>query len=228
MCAHRAPQRCASKAPKPVRHLRPAEPASQRKRLARSTASARQLIRASSQGPSQHGQVPSKMRKNAGVRFKRLQYFELRTHMDSDARRAYEPATVLHPGETVAEYLEFNGWSQRDLARRTELTPKTISEICSGKAPITPPTALALEKVFKRPAHFWLNLQRRYDEAQARLGLVAKTSEWREWAKQFPLREMRRFEWLGTKEPSTSDVDVLLTFFGVSSPNSWDAVWKAS
>lgn len=134
----------------------------------------------------------------------------------------------IHPGEMISEYLEFNGWSQRDLHRRTGLTPKLISEICSGKAPITPPTALALEKVFKRPAHFWLNLQRRYDEAQARVGLAAKISGWREWAKQFPLREMRRYEWLARSEPSTSDVDVLLDFFGVSSPSSWQAVWKAS
>lgn len=79
-----------------------------------------------------------------------------------------EPRSVLHPGETVTEYLEVHEWSQGELARRTDLTPKTISEICNGKAPITPPTALALEKALGRPAHFWLNLQRRYDEAQAR------------------------------------------------------------
>src|SRR5713101_6958299 len=226
MCAHRAPQRCASKAPKPVRHLRPAEPASQRKRLARSTASARQLIRASSQGPSQHGQVPSKTRKNAGVRFKRLRYFELRTHMDSDARREYEPATVLHPGETVAEYLEFNGWSQRDLARRAGLTPKTISEICAGKAPISPTTALAFEKVFRRPAHLWLNLQRQYDEAEARRRVFAKLSHWETWAKRFPFHEMIKRKLIEPGEEQR--VDALLRFFGVSSPDSWQSVWQAT
>ena len=75
---------------------------------------------------------------------------------------------VVHPGEIVSEYVEFHGWTQRDLARRTGLTPKTISEIYNGKAPLTPTTALALEKVLRRPAHFWLNLQRQYDEAEAR------------------------------------------------------------
>ena len=80
--------------------------------------------------------------------------------MDSDHLTVFEPTTVPHPGEAVVEYLEFRGWSQRHLARRTGLTPKTISEICNGKAPITPTTALALEKVLQRPAHFWLNLQR--------------------------------------------------------------------
>ena len=67
----------------------------------------------------------------------------------------FTPA-VVHPGEIVSEYIEFHGWTQRDLARRTGLTPKTISEILNGKAPVMPATALALEKVLRRPAHFWL------------------------------------------------------------------------
>src|SRR5258707_608255 len=62
----------------------------------------------------------------------------------------FENAAAVHPGEMIAEYLEFYGWSQRDLHRRTGLTPKLISEICSGKAPITPSTALALERLFQR------------------------------------------------------------------------------
>jgi addiction module HigA family antidote len=85
-----------------------------------------------------------------------------------DSNTSFEPTAVPHPGETVQEYLDFYEWSQRDLARRTGLTPKTISEICNGKAPITPTTALAFEKAFLRPAHLWLNLQRQFDEVEAR------------------------------------------------------------
>src|SRR6266542_2491242 len=106
--------------------------------------------------------------------------------------KLFEDAAAVHPGEMISEYLEFNGWSQRDLHRRTGLKTQLISEICNGKAPVSLSTALALEKVFLRPAHLLLNLQRRYDEAQARTSLSAKVSEWREWAKQFPLKEMRR------------------------------------
>jgi addiction module HigA family antidote len=141
---------------------------------------------------------------------------------------AYEPASVAHPGETVVDYLEFNDWSQRDLARRTGLTPKTISEICNGKAPITPPTSLALEKVFQRPAHFWLNLQRQYDEAEARHRVTAKLTNWRSWAEQFPLAEMKRYKWIDVEKRDESTVDALLKFFGVSSPESWQSVWQAS
>src|SRR5580692_4658257 len=67
----------------------------------------------------------------------------LRSRIPMDSNTSYEPTAVPHPGETVQEYLDFYGWSQRDLARRTGLTPKTISEICNGKGPITPTTALA-------------------------------------------------------------------------------------
>jgi HTH-type transcriptional regulator / antitoxin HigA len=147
--------------------------------------------------------------------------------MGNDTRLAYEPATVAHPGETVVEYLEFNDWSQRDLARRTGLTPKTISEICNGKAPITPATSLALEKVFQRPARFWLNLQRQFDEAEARQRAAAKQTDWKDWAGKFPLKEMRRLGWIERGNVELDTVDSLLSFFGVSSPDSWNTVWKA-
>lgn len=146
--------------------------------------------------------------------------------MNSVHQSSFEPNTVPHPGETVHEYLDFHGWSQRDLARRTGLTPKTISGICNGKAPITPTTALAFEKTFQRPARLWLNLQRQFDEADARSREFAKSQQWGKWTRSFPLKEMRKLNF--SLPLGRSDTDSLLTFFGVSSPESWDSVWKAS
>ena len=139
----------------------------------------------------------------------------------------YESQDVLYPGETVLEYLEFNRWSQRDLARRTGLTPKTISEICNGKAPITPPTSLALEKVFQRPARFWLNLQRQFDEAVARRRVASEAEGWKEWARKFPISELKKRR-LWQPPPGQSEVEEVLTFLGVSSPMSWERVWSAT
>ena len=146
--------------------------------------------------------------------------------MNSAYRTSFEPNAVPHPGEMVLEYLDFHGWSQRDLARRTGLTPKTISEICNGKAPITPPTALVFEKAFQRPAHLWLNLQLHFDEAKARNSQFTKSAQWSEWVQNFPLKEMKRLKF--SLPEGGSDADVLLNFFGVSSPESWYSVWKAS
>jgi len=139
-----------------------------------------------------------------------------------------DPNTVLHPGETVVDYLEAQEWSQSDLARRAGVTPKTISEICNGKAPISPATALSLEKIFGRPAHFWLNLQRRYDEAQARAKEQERSAQWKKWAATFPLREMKKRGWLVHGLPQGEEVPALLSFLGVSSPDSWNRVWGAA
>ena len=146
--------------------------------------------------------------------------------MDSHHHTRLEPVNPSHPGETVADYLAFQGWSQRELARRTGMTPKTISEICNGKAAVSPTTALALERVFGRPAHFWLNLQRNFSEAAARQRELSRASEWSDWARTFPLRAMKRQNF--SLPQGRTDVDVLLSFFAVSSPESWKSTWRST
>ena len=133
---------------------------------------------------------------------------------------------VPHPGESVSEYIDYFRWSQRELARRTGLSPKTISEICSGKSAISVTTAMAFEKVFGRPASFWLSLQQQFEEAQARSKEVDNSKKWREWTRSFPLKKMRELELLPS--PESGDFTALLSFFGVSSPESWERVWEAS
>ena len=66
------------------------------------------------------------------------------------------------PGETLLETINALGMSQVELESRTGITKKTINRIIKGKEPITQNTALALEKVLKVPAHFWLNMDDRY------------------------------------------------------------------
>lgn len=145
--------------------------------------------------------------------------------MDRNQRGSVELSSSPHPGELVSEYTEFLGWSQRDLARRTGLTAKTISMICNGKASIKPDAALRLERVFHRPAHLWLNLQRQYDEFEARKQTSEQYAHWKEWASNFPLEDMERFHYsLGA---SLRDVGTLLEYFEVSSPESWKSVWDA-
>jgi len=76
----------------------------------------------------------------------------------------YTPDTVPHPGEILSEYMLFNDWSQQRLYFHTKLTREQITDLCAGKAPITAAIAEELGRVLTRPAHFWLNLQKVYDE----------------------------------------------------------------
>ena len=145
--------------------------------------------------------------------------------MDRNQRISVEQTSSPHPGELLSEYTEFLGWSQRDLARRTGLTPKTISMICNGKASIKPYAALRLERVFHRPAHLWLNLQRQYDEFEARKQMSEQYRDWQQWASNFPLEDMERYQY--SLRTSFRDVGTLLEYFEVSSPESWKSVWEA-
>ena len=69
-----------------------------------------------------------------------------------------EPTFATAPGETLLETIDALGMNQVELALRTGLSKKTINLIIKGNEPITQETALALEKVLRVPAHFWLNL----------------------------------------------------------------------
>jgi addiction module HigA family antidote len=89
--------------------------------------------------------------------------------MVSPIQNQYNPDYVSPPGETLLETLEVLRMSQAELAGRTGKALKTINEIVKGKAPITPETALQLERVLGVPARFWNNRERRYREFQAQV-----------------------------------------------------------
>jgi HTH-type transcriptional regulator / antitoxin HigA len=148
--------------------------------------------------------------------------------MRSQNLNKYSPESIPPPGDTILDYLDSYGWTQKELALRTDLTPKTISEICSGKAPISPTTALALEKVFQRPAHFWLSLQSLFDEFLARSAVAKKAVSWSDWLSKFPIKEMQRCKYFEELEGTENDVSRLLEFFGVSSPVGWNSIWKTT
>lgn len=54
----------------------------------------------------------------------------------------------------------------------------------------------------------------------------AKSLEWGEWAKNFPLKDMRRLKF--SLPTGSSDADVVLGFFGASSPERWQSAWQAT
>ena len=76
---------------------------------------------------------------------------------------------VIHPGQVVADYIQSLEWTQAEFARRIGITPKTVSKLLNGKASIKPYMAIGLERLSKKPARFWLQLQTDYDLATERL-----------------------------------------------------------
>lgn len=89
--------------------------------------------------------------------------------MSESLKSEYNPDYVSPPGETLEELLAEKGMSQAELAKRTGRRTKTVNQIIKGIAPITPETAIQLERVLGAPASFWNNRERKYQEYLARM-----------------------------------------------------------
>jgi HTH-type transcriptional regulator/antitoxin HigA len=89
--------------------------------------------------------------------------------MVTDAEAVPVSNLAMPPGETLRDEIDERGISQRELARLTGRSPRTINAILAGRQSITPDMALALEAALGGPsARFWLNLQTDFDLTLAR------------------------------------------------------------
>ena len=59
----------------------------------------------------------------------------------------FEPDYSAPPGESLLELLASLDMSQAEFAIRADLAPKTVNLILKGRAPVTPETALKIERV---------------------------------------------------------------------------------
>lgn len=99
----------------------------------------------------------------------------------------YEPDYAVSPGEILDEYLESYEMTQDELAQQLELSQETVRAIIEAQLPIVPEIAAKLQKIFQRPAHFWINLQNHYEQTLIRLGQRKSNSD---WLQQFQLDDL--------------------------------------
>jgi len=138
----------------------------------------------------------------------------------------WAPGWATHPGEHLAEYIEAHGWSQAEFARLADLTPKLVSTIVNGANPITPETAIKLERVLGVKAYIWMNLQTNWDIFRART-TEKSTLETKSWLAQFPVKELKLRGYLPQTRNEGELIDSLLALFGVGTPAAYEAKIKA-
>lgn len=68
------------------------------------------------------------------------------------------------PGATIKEQLLDRGMSQKEFAKRMEMSEKHISRLINGEVQLTSDMAVRLEMVLGVPAQFWSNLEAVYRE----------------------------------------------------------------
>lgn len=138
----------------------------------------------------------------------------------------FKPDYAVPPGDVLADEMEAAQITQSELADRTGLARKTINEIVNGKSPITSETALKFEKVFPRPARFWLNLERNYQETKARLQRRESLSRDTAWLKNLPVKEVTERGWADRSSDKVEQLESMLAFYAISQPKQWNKVWS--
>ena len=135
----------------------------------------------------------------------------------------YRPDHAVPPGWILEERLEVEGISHAEFARRCGRSPKLISEIISGKAPLEPGTALQFEKVLGVDASIWLGIESNHRLHRAREAEADEAAAWAEWVKMFPVRDLVKRGCFLRPESDVDAVSKLLAFFRVGSVDAWNA-----
>lgn len=133
---------------------------------------------------------------------------------------------AVPPGETLRELLEEQGLSQRDLARRADLSPKHVNKLLQGLVPLSADVALRLERVTGTPARIWNRLEADYRSDLERIRSHQQLSVDVMWLRDFPVTEMVKRDILPA-EPAdkASRLEQMLAFFGVASIGAWQEVY---
>lgn len=124
------------------------------------------------------------------------------------------------PGQFLQALLDERGWTKRTLSVVLGVGEATITRLVGNKQPIEAKTALVLEEVFGAPAERFLELQKKYELAQARI--VAQPDPGRATRAalygDLPVAEMIKRGWLVAESVrDTGKVESeLIRFFGVN------------
>src|ERR1700733_246437 len=110
--------------------------------------------------------------------------------MTTEEKRLYplgDTDWTVAPGETLQELLEEQGMSQRELARRTGLSPKHVNKLLHGLVPLSADVAVRLERVTGTPARFWNQMEANYRSDLERIQSKRDLSADVMWVRDFPV-----------------------------------------
>jgi len=119
------------------------------------------------------------------------------------------------------------GWPQQELAQRLGYSEKHVSQLINGKVPLTDDAAMRLNSVLGASVGFWLKREAQYRERLARQDASVRFAAWQGWLEQIPVRDLMKFGRIDERRidarSKPSIVGDCLAFFGVASPDGWQA-----
>jgi HTH-type transcriptional regulator / antitoxin HigA len=149
----------------------------------------------------------------------------MRTKND-DLYRLGETDYATSPGETLQDLMDEQGLTQRDLARRADLSPKHVNQLLHGLVSLSPAVAQRLELVTGMPARMWNQLEALYQSDLQRIQARRNLEDYSDWLSAMPVKTLLKRGVL-PENPSdrASRVQQMLSFFGVASVSAWDGVY---
>lgn len=139
----------------------------------------------------------------------------------------FAPDWVLPPGESISDLAEERGWTQGELAQRLGYSEKHVSQLITGKVPLSVDAAQRLERVLGSTMDFWLALEANYRKHSARLDAAERHASWVPWLDELPLKELMDCGAVAKTQRTAKNkpglVEACLRFFGVASPDEWRA-----
>lgn len=136
---------------------------------------------------------------------------------------ANESPEFRTPGQLITALVNERGWAQRMLAVVLAIEPTAMGRIMRDLKPVDAPLALALSDVFGIPAERFLELQRNYDLAKAKLTELPDPGRARRayLFGDLPVAEMATRGWINAD--NVRDVpkveSELARFFGAATPD---------
>ena len=136
------------------------------------------------------------------------------------------------PGQFIQALLDSHGWSKRVLSIVLDIDETVVNKIISGKRTVDASIALLLGEIFEVEAEKFIELQKAYDLAQARIisrpdpGRAKRATLFGE----LPVTEMIKRGWLDADGiRNVKQVEAALTkFFGVKSVNDIEVLPHAA
>jgi|694.fasta_scaffold22859_4 HTH-type transcriptional regulator/antitoxin HigA len=132
----------------------------------------------------------------------------------------FKPNWAVRPGEIVAEYIQYYGWSQREFAHRLGLHENTVSNIIKSKDKITPEIAEKFARVFGMKTSFFINLQALYDESLPRQIKSEELEKEKGILEKLPYLEMVKLGWVAKTQKIEEKLKNLYGYFAIASLSS--------
>ncbi|WP_024286696.1 helix-turn-helix domain-containing protein [Cellulomonas sp. KRMCY2] len=137
----------------------------------------------------------------------------------------FAPDWAVPPGRLIQRELSAAGFTQTDVAARTNISAKHLNQVLHGHVPLSPDVAVSLEMVLDVSADLWLRMDATWQAARLRRSSQESFADLAGWLNRFPGNVLESRNVLDGTAPVATRVEQLLRFFRVADVEAFQRVW---